>query len=67
MNLKEFRYNEEDFASELILDISRAIIPFSKIGKHPKPSDIYSGLEDIPFQKRAIEYKQILKQEFMNA
>jgi len=47
-------------------NISRIITPFSKIFNSHKPRDIYSGVEKIPFKKRDLEYKMILKQEFAN-
>ncbi len=53
--------------SELIFDLSNAIVSFSDIVKRAKSSDIYSGIENIPFQKREHEYKLILKQEFVTA
>lgn len=48
------------------LDISRIIIPFSKIFKSYKHRDIYSGGEKIPFEEREIEFRMILRQEFSN-
>jgi len=54
-------------SSELSFDISRAVVPFSEIIKRGKSSDIYSGVEDIPFQEREHEYKRILKHEFIIA
>ncbi len=47
-------------------NISKAIIPFSKIIGSSKPIDIYSGNEIIPFKERDPEYKMILRQEFSN-
>ncbi|MFX1302062.1 MAG: hypothetical protein ACFFBV_09150 [Promethearchaeota archaeon] len=47
-------------------DLSTIIIPFSKIFKGKKQSDIYSGTERIPFKERDPEYKMILRQEFAN-
>ncbi len=64
MIFKDLYKNVTRNASELIFDISNAIVPFSDLVKHSKPSDIYSGIENIPFQKREHEYKLILKQEF---
>ena len=52
--------------SEREFDLSKIVTPFSKIFKSYKPSDIYSGAEKIPFKKRDLEYKMILKQEFAN-
>jgi len=67
MIFKDLQQNETRNVSELIFDISRAVVPFSEIVKRVKSSDIYSGLEDIPFQERTREYRQILKQEFVIA
>jgi hypothetical protein len=53
-------------SSHKLNDLSRAVIPFSKIVGSPKPVDIYSGNEHIPFRERDPEYKVILKQEFAN-
>ncbi len=46
------------------LDISRIIIPFSKIFNSYKPIDIYSGTEIIPFKERDTEFKMLIRQEF---
>ena len=61
-----FRHEIYEMPSEREHDFSRAIIPFSKIFKSYKPSDIYSGREKIPFSERDPEYKMILRQEFSN-
>ncbi|MHA2038908.1 MAG: hypothetical protein ACW98X_20945 [Promethearchaeota archaeon] len=50
--------------SELIFNISSAIIPYSKMIKTSEVSDIYSGEEKISFHKRNHEYITILIQEF---
>ncbi len=55
---------ENDLEGEL--NISRIIIPFSKIYPSHKPIDIYSGSEKIPFKERDLEYRMLLKQEFAN-
>ena len=47
-------------------NISKAVIPFSKIIGSSKPIDVYSGNEIIPFKERDPEYKMILRQEFSN-
>ncbi len=67
MLIKDFQENDIRNTSELIFDISNAIVPFSELVKRAKSSDIYSGIENIPFQKREHEYKLILKQEFVIA
>jgi hypothetical protein len=58
------KYREE--ISETQVDISKLIIPFSRMFKKYENYDIYSGKEKIPFKKRNPEYKMILKQEFKN-
>ena len=67
MIFKDFQKNDTRNASELSFDISRAVVSFSEIVKRGKSSDIYSGLENIPFQEWKHEYKRILKQEFVIA
>ena len=67
MSFKDFLENDIRNASDLVFDISRAVVPFSEIVKRVKSSDIYSGVEDIPFQEREHDYKLILQQEFVIA
>jgi hypothetical protein len=60
---------QENLQEELLddhLDISKIVIPFSRLFKKYKTSDIYSGTEKIPFQERNLEYRIILRQEFEN-
>ncbi|MCK4287321.1 MAG: hypothetical protein KAX18_14015 [Candidatus Lokiarchaeota archaeon] len=46
-------------------DLTCAVIPFSDLfKKHPR-SDIYAGMENIPFEERDLEYKKILRTEFL--
>lgn len=59
----EINLNEK---SDIHYDISTIIIPFSKIFKNKKQSDVYSGTEKIPFKERDLEYKIILREEFAN-
>ncbi|MFX0106440.1 MAG: hypothetical protein ACFE75_13270 [Candidatus Hodarchaeota archaeon] len=47
-------------------DISKIVIPFSKMFGSYKSTDIYKGTERIPFKERDPEYKMILRQEFAN-
>ncbi|MFX1487654.1 MAG: hypothetical protein ACFFBI_00780 [Promethearchaeota archaeon] len=58
--------NSSNNHTERNLDISRIIIPFSKLFKSFKPADVYSGDEKIPFKDRDPEYRMILRQEFGN-
>jgi len=46
------------------LNLSKVVIPFSKMCKSSKPADIYSGTEKIPYNERDPEFKLILRQEF---
>ena len=62
--IKNNENSEPRAFSELIFDISSAIIPYSKMIKPSNASDIYSGEEKIPFHKRNPEYMSILRQEF---
>ncbi len=61
---KDIENKELGTFSELLFNISSAIIPYSKIIKPSNASDIYSGEEKIPFHKRNPEYVSILRQEF---
>ena len=62
-NLYNEFINEE--SSDISLDISKLIIPFSRLFKKYESSDIYSGKEMIPFKDRNPEYKMILRGEFV--
>ncbi len=62
--MEDIRYIEPRTFSELIFNISSAIIPYSKICEYSNESDIYSGEEKIPFHKKNPEYIAILRQEF---
>ena len=64
--IKDIRQIKSRTFSELIFNISSAIIPYSKMIKLSTASDIYSGEERIPFHKRTPEYVMILRQEFAN-
>lgn len=66
MMLKDFQKYKRGNVSKFYFDISSAIIPFSEMVNRPNFSDIYSGVECIPFRKRDPEYKQIFKQEFIS-
>ncbi len=62
--LKDTVNGEPRAFSELIFNISSAIIPYSKMIQSSNVSDIYSGEERIPFHKRTPEYISILRKEF---
>jgi len=42
-------------------------VPFSSLIKKQRPKDIYSGEENIPFEKRDPLFKSILRKEFSTA
>ena len=52
------------YAFDFNFNLSKVVIPFSKMFQSYKPIDIYSGNEKIPFRERDPEYKVILRQEF---
>jgi hypothetical protein len=62
--IKDIIKNEPRTFTELIFNITSAIIPYSKMIKPSNASDIYSGEEKIPFHERNPEYISILRQEF---
>jgi hypothetical protein len=41
------------------------VVPFSDFFQKIELLDVYSGVEDIPFEERASEYKKILLDEFL--
>jgi len=49
------------------IHITRLSEPFSILFKGGPAADIYTGKENIPFEKRAPLYKSILRKEFSNA
>jgi len=46
-------------------DLSHAIIPISDFFQKYPRLDLYTGLENIPFEERDSEYKKILLSEFL--
>ena len=46
-------------------DLSCAVVPFSDLIQIIPSLDIYAGKENIPFEERDQEYKNILKTEFL--
>lgn len=64
--LKLYHENLREELSENHFDISKIVIPFSRLFKKYENSDIYSGVEKIAFKERSLEYKNILCQEFEN-
>ena len=63
---KLYDKNLNDESQDLHFDISKIVIPFSRLFSKYESSDIYSGAEKIPFKERNPEYKMILRQEFAN-
>lgn len=57
---------KKDLYSKLGINISKVVIPFSKLCRNYQSPDIYSGNEKIPFVDRDPDYKRILRQEFSN-
>jgi hypothetical protein len=57
--LKE-KINDDDY-----FNYSNVIIPFSDFFHKIEFLDVYSGVENIPFEERAPEYKKILLTEFL--
>ena len=46
-------------------DLSCAIIPFSDLIQKRPHLDLYTGMENIPFEERDMEYKKFLLTEFL--
>ena len=65
LNKKVYDVIDEICVLEDLSNISDLTIPFSIIFKKKHPSDIYTGEETIPFQKRDSKFKQILIHEFL--
>jgi len=57
--LKE-KSNNDDYFKNL-----NVVIPFSEFFHKIELLDVYSGVESIPFEERAPEYKKILLSEFL--
>lgn len=57
--LKE-KSNDDDYFNNL-----NVVIPFSEFFHKIEFLDVYSGVESIPFEDRAPEYKKILLSEFL--
>lgn len=58
--------NPNEILHENRLELSKIVIPFSKIFKTDNLVFIYSGSEKIPFIERENDYKMIMTQEFSN-
>ena len=56
---------EEKINDDGYFNYSNVIIPFSDFFHKIELLDIYSGVENIPFEERAPEYKKILLAEFL--
>jgi len=46
-------------------DLTCAVIPFSELFQKSPRSDVYTGMENIRFEERDLEYKKILLTEFL--
>ena len=46
-------------------DLTCAVIPFSVLIQKLPCLDVYTGMENIPFEERDLEYKKILLTEFL--
>ena len=44
--------------------LSKVVIPFSGVLRTSSVPDVYIGHEKIPFEKRDLAYKTLMKQEF---
>lgn len=47
------------------VNFNTIIIPFSEFGNSEKPSYLYNGKEEIPFNERHPKFKKILLNEFI--
>ena len=50
----------------LELELSEVIVSFKELFSNIEAVDIYSGKEEIPFQEKHIEFKQIMVSEFID-
>lgn len=67
MSLESINSKLYSFLEIMNFDFSVLLIPFSNVVKKLKPSDIYSGIENIPFKERDPEFKNLLISEFLEA
>jgi len=56
---------KEEINDDDSFNYSKVVIPFSDLIHRTELLDVYSGAENIPFEKRDTEYKKILLNEFM--
>ncbi|MFW9830001.1 MAG: hypothetical protein ACFFEY_20705 [Candidatus Thorarchaeota archaeon] len=57
--------NEKLEESEIPVNISDLVIPFSNIFRKNKKPDIYSYNDNLPFSERCSEFQKILYSEFL--
>ncbi|MFX0021962.1 MAG: hypothetical protein ACFE9S_06520 [Candidatus Hermodarchaeota archaeon] len=62
---KIFLNELEPTDQQLILDSSKAYIPFSNISETAKSEYIYTGNEEIPFKERHPIYQELFIYEFL--
>ncbi|MFW9898745.1 MAG: hypothetical protein ACFFDO_05735 [Candidatus Thorarchaeota archaeon] len=63
-NTGDFKVSYEDNA---VVDVLNAIVSFLSLSKNENSPDIYSGTEDIPFEKKDPEFKKIMEEEFADS
>ena len=57
--------SKEKFDDDGYINYPNVVVPFSDFFHKIELLDLYSGVEDIPFEERALEYKKILLTEFL--
>ncbi|MFX1451686.1 MAG: hypothetical protein ACFFCM_12625 [Promethearchaeota archaeon] len=57
--------NEKLEVSEIPINITDLVIPFSNIFRKNSEPDIYSYNDNLPFSKRSSEFQKILCSEFL--
>jgi hypothetical protein len=62
---KEPHVQEGEIDKDDNFNYSDLIISFSDFFHKIELLDVYTGIEDIPFEERASEYKEMLKAEFL--
>jgi hypothetical protein len=58
-------YIKEDWTISFESELSKAIIPLSDFFNKSLNPDIYTGEENLPFNKMDCEYRNILLKEFL--
>ena len=55
----------DESSEEESFNFNNIIIPFSEFGTSKKPTYLYNGLEEIPFEEKHPKFKKILLNEFI--